>query len=85
LLLSREIPSTADQKIFQANCTIPEILSQLKVNDNIWFDDGKIGAKVKSLSPEGVLLEITHARTKGEKLRPDKGINFPIPLSISVL
>ncbi len=77
LLLSREIPSTADQKIFQANCTIPQILSQLKVNDNIWFDDGKIGAKVKSLSPEGVLLEITHARTKGEKLRPDKGINFP--------
>ena len=77
LLLSQEVPVNADKKIFKANCTIPEILSQLKVNDNVWIDDGKIGAKVKSLLSEGVILEITHARTKGEKLRPDKGINFP--------
>lgn len=77
LLLTPEIPVNADQKIFKANCTIPEILSQLKINDKVWIDDGKIGARVKSLLPEGVLLEVTHARTKGEKLRPDKGINFP--------
>ncbi|MGB5633398.1 MAG: pyruvate kinase [Waterburya sp.] len=77
LLLTPKIPLDADQKIFKANCTIPEILSQLKVNHHLWIDDGKIGAKVKSLSPEGVMLEITHARSKGEKLRPDKGINFP--------
>ncbi|MDJ0903663.1 MAG: pyruvate kinase [Xenococcus sp. MO_188.B8] len=77
LLLSQEEPLTADKKIFKANCTIPEILGQLKVKAQVWIDDGKIGARVKSLSPEGVLLEITHTRTKGEKLRPDKGINFP--------
>ena len=77
LLLTKEIPLTADKRIFKANCTIPEILSQLEVNAKVWIDDGKIGAKVASLSPEGVLLEITHARTKGKKLRPDKGINFP--------
>ncbi len=77
LLLSKEEPITADKKIFQANCTIPEILGQLKVNAQVWIDDGKIGARVKSLLPEGVLLEITHARAKGEKLRSDKGINFP--------
>ena len=77
LLLTPEISPSADKKIFQANCTIPEILSQLRVGDRIWIDDGKIGAKVKSLLPEGVLLEITHARSKGEKLRSDKGVNFP--------
>ena len=77
LLLTKAIPQKVDKKIFQASCTIPEILSQLKVGDRVWIDDGKIGAKVKSLLPEGVLLEITQARTKGEKLRPDKGINFP--------
>ena len=77
LLLSQTAPVAADKHIFQANCTIPEILSQLKVNAQVWIDDGKIGAEVLSLLSEGVLLEITHARTKGEKLRPDKGINFP--------
>ncbi|MGK7948798.1 MAG: pyruvate kinase [Xenococcaceae cyanobacterium] len=77
LLLTPEIPIDADKKIFKANCTIPEILTQLKVNDRVWIDDGKIGAKVTSLLPEGVLLEIDRARTKGEKLRSDKGINFP--------
>ena len=77
LLLSKKVPITADAKIFKANCTIPEILSQLEINHSVWINDGKIGARVKSLLPEGVLLEITHARTKGEKLRPDKGINFP--------
>ena len=77
LLLSKEIPLDSDKKIFKASCTIPEILSQLEVDDRVWIDDGKIGAKVKSLLPEGVLLEIIHARSKGEKLRADKGINFP--------
>ncbi|MGF1541500.1 MAG: pyruvate kinase [Pleurocapsa sp.] len=77
LLLTQKIPLEADKKIFKANCTIPEILSQLAVNNQVWLDDGKIGARVKSLLPEGVLLEITHARTKGEKLLSDKGINFP--------
>ena len=77
LLLTQEIPVAADKHIFKANCTIPEILSQLEVNAQVWIDDGKIGAKVKSLFPKGVLLEITQARNKGEKLRSDKGINFP--------
>ena len=77
LLLSKKVPITVDKKIFQANCTIPEILSQLEAGHAVWIDDGKIGARVKSLLPDGVLLEITHARTKGEKLRSDKGINFP--------
>ena len=77
LLLSQEVPLHRNKNIVQANCNIPEILSQLRVNDRVWIDDGKIGAKVTSLLPEGVLLEITHARNKGEKLRPDKGINFP--------
>ncbi len=77
LLLTKKIPVAGDKRIFKANCTIPEILEQLEVNAQVWIDDGKIGAKVKSLLPEGVLLEITHARNKGEKLRSDKGINFP--------
>ncbi|MGK7899688.1 MAG: pyruvate kinase [Xenococcus sp. (in: cyanobacteria)] len=77
LFLSQAEPTATDKKIFQANCTIPEILAQVKVNAQVWIDDGKIGGRVKSVSPEGILLQITHARAKGEKLRSDKGINFP--------
>ena len=77
LQLTRDLPKIPVQNTFQANCTIPEILSQLEVGTRVWIDDGKIGTQVESLLPEGVLLRITHARPKGEKLRPDKGINFP--------
>ena len=52
-------------------------MSQLEIGTRVWIDDGKIGAKIESLLPDGVLLRITHARPKGEKLRADKGINFP--------
>ncbi len=77
LQLTCDLPTNPSPHTFQAKCSIPEILSQLEVGTRVWIDDGKIGAKVESLSPEGVLLCITHARPKGEKLRPDKGLNFP--------
>ncbi|GAB4542053.1 MAG: pyruvate kinase [Pleurocapsa sp.] len=77
LQLTRNLPTSPIEHIFQANCTIPEILSELATGTRVWIDDGKIGAEVESIIPEGVLLRITHARPKGEKLRPDKGINFP--------
>ncbi len=77
ILLTSDLPINADENVFQANCTIPDILSQLEIGTKVWIDDGKIGAQVESLLPGGILLNITHARPKGEKLRTDKGINFP--------
>ena len=53
------------------------ILAELKAGAAVWIDDGKIGAVVESLSDHGALLRITHARSKGTLLRPDKGVNFP--------
>ncbi len=64
-------------KYMQATCTIPEVIDSLNVGAQVWIDDGHIGAYVESLTDEGVLLKITHARHKGNKLLPDKGINFP--------
>lgn len=77
LQLTSNIPTTPAKNTFQASCTIPEILSQLEIGTRVWIDDGKIGAKVEFLLPDGVLLRITQARPQGEKLRADKGINFP--------
>jgi pyruvate kinase len=77
LLLTRDLPTTNNSICFQANCTIPEVLDQLEVGASVWIDDGHIGAKVESITEEGVLLRIVHARFKGEKIGTNKGLNFP--------
>jgi len=77
LVLTRDTPSMADDTCFQANCTLPGVLDQLQVGATAWIDDGHIGARVESLTDQGVLLRITHASLKGSKLKQDKGLNFP--------
>ena len=58
-------------------CTLPEVFNDLQVNEPIWFDDGKIGGRIVSVSAEGAEVEITHALPLGSKLGADKGINLP--------
>lgn len=77
LLLTRRPPTTAKPSHFQAHCTLPEILDQLQIGALVWIDDGRVGACVESSTEEGALLRIIQARSKGEKLRSDKGLNFP--------
>ncbi|WP_375329422.1 pyruvate kinase [Microcystis sp. BLCC-F210] len=77
LLLTTQPPHTAHPQYFQANCSQPEIIPQIPVGAKVWIDDGHIGAEVIAIMPEGLLLKITHAREKGEKLKADKGLNFP--------
>lgn len=77
LLLTRDLPTTIGSTCFQANCTLPEVLDQLQVGEAVWIDDGHIGARIESITKEGVLLRVTHASLKGDKLLPDKGLNFP--------
>ena len=57
--------------------TIPEIFDDVRQGDAICFDDGKIGGVIEKIEETQVLVKITHARLAGEKLRADKGINFP--------
>ncbi|NJO57781.1 MAG: hypothetical protein HC836_05225 [Richelia sp. RM2_1_2] len=85
LLLRRELPDLELQNdsnlltpgFWQATCTIPSIIDRLERGANIWIDDGRIGGYVECLTPDGVVLKITHARDKGEKISADKGLNFP--------
>lgn len=57
--------------------TEPRVLESLRVGDPVWIDDGKIGAVVTELLPDGVLLRINHVPPNGERLRGDKGLNLP--------
>ena len=76
LVLTHDSPKS-HPKDFQASCTLPEVLDRLQVDTTVWIDDGKIGAQVESITKKGVHLCITHASLKGNKLSPDKGLNFP--------
>jgi pyruvate kinase len=58
-------------------CTLPEVFEDVRCGEAIWFDDGKIGGVIESIEPECATVKITRARECGEKLRGDKGINFP--------
>jgi pyruvate kinase len=67
-------------------CTLPMVLTQIRVGDPIWFDDGRIGGTVTSASASQVDIEITQAREGGESLAGDKGINLPTtPLRLPAL
>jgi pyruvate kinase len=57
--------------------SLPEIFSDVGAGESIWFDDGKIGGVIRSVNPNAIEVEITRARTKGENLWADKGINLP--------
>jgi len=79
ILLTRSQPLTPNPSLpsCQISCTLPEVIDQLQIGASVWIDDGHLGARVTERIPEGVILQVTQARPKGEKLRPDKGLNFP--------
>jgi len=58
-------------------CTLPEIFGDVRQKERIFFDDGKLGGIVREVSPDGLRIEITHARSGKGKLRSDRGINLP--------
>lgn len=64
-------------EVARIGLSCPEIIDDLQVGHRVFIDDGKIGATVEALTPEGALLHITQARAGGEKVRGAKGLNFP--------
>lgn len=58
-------------------CTLPEVFGLLKSGERTFFDDGRIQGRICESSAESLLVDITHARPRGPKLRAEKGINLP--------
>ena len=56
--------------------TFPELLEGLMPGKEVWINDGKIGTRVVAAEDGRVDLEVFSARAKGERLRPEKGVNF---------
>lgn len=76
LLLAADIDSLPKGRI-AIQPTFPQIVDALEIGAPIWINDGKIGARVVAKAKGEAELEITCARARGHRLRPEKGLNFP--------
>jgi pyruvate kinase len=64
----------------------PQIVAQLRPGAEVCFDDGKATGRVATVDETGAEIEIVAARTKGLRLKPGKGVNFPaLDLDLSPL
>jgi pyruvate kinase len=61
----------------RAYCRLPEIFPALQPGQRVMIDEGRIGARVVKADKNGAVLHVDHARPTGEKLRAQKGLNFP--------
>lgn len=77
LFINHHSPDHSEKYPYQLTCTLPRVLHQVTVGESVWFDDGKIGTVITEITPEGIALEVRHVRSGGQKLRKEKGINFP--------
>jgi pyruvate kinase len=58
-------------------CTLPSILKDLKIDERVFFDDGKMLAIVTLQGRSHVLLQVVQTQKSVFKLKSDKGINLP--------
>ena len=59
-------------------CSIPEIISSLKVGESVLVDDGKIEGEVETITDDGVIVRVKKLKLqKGVKIKAEKGLNFP--------
>jgi pyruvate kinase len=91
LLLTRDcspapvgFPDEAGQPIPRIGCTLPEVFDHARPGHAVYFDDGKIGARVVSVDRDVLTVCIEHPELGGVRLRAGKGINMPdteLPIS----
>ena len=77
LTLAAETPAQLRAGEIVIRMSLPEILDQLKVGARVFLDDGRIGTRIERIDGNQATLQIETARVKGEKLRLNKGLNFP--------
>ncbi|HEX6132409.1 MAG TPA: pyruvate kinase [Longimicrobiales bacterium] len=77
LVCGSEKPPAREGSLPRIACSAPALFDAAQPGQPIWFDDGAIGGIIEHHTDGGLLIRVTHARTGGSKLRPDRGINVP--------
>jgi pyruvate kinase len=57
--------------------SFPDVLDRLRPGLSVWINDGRIRCRIVEPCRDGWVLEVTGAREKGERLKPEKGIGLP--------
>lgn len=70
-------PSARATERVEVTLSHPELIDALKIGAMVHFDDGTLGARVVELENGEAELLVTHARAKGARLGPEKGVNLP--------
>ncbi len=60
------------------SCTLPEIFNDVKLNEPVFLDDGKIEGVIEKVNAAEIHIRITYSKTSGSKLKEGKGINLPV-------
>jgi pyruvate kinase len=68
---------SGESEMAEATLAPSILLEVLEAGQTVFINDGKIGARAVSVEPGRATLEIFRAREKGEKLKPEKGVNLP--------
>jgi pyruvate kinase len=76
-LIARGKPHATDEVPFAATVSVPEIVTRIAVGHRVRYDDGKLEGVVEATGPNEAILRVTHTKTGGVKLKPEKGLNVP--------
>ncbi len=79
LRLQRDMaPQPATQQSpHRIGCSLEAAFTDAQVGQPVLFDDGKIAGTIREVTGSEIVVDITRAGVGGEKLRAEKGINFP--------
>lgn len=58
-------------------CQPAEVFDDLRVGQSVYIDEGRIAARIEALDPQGARLRVLHTRPGGDRIRGEKGVNFP--------
>lgn len=59
------------------SCTLPEVFQDVKPNEPVSLNDGKIEGIIEKVNEDEIHVRISYAKNLGSKLKADKGINLP--------
>jgi pyruvate kinase len=86
ILITFEPPTPRPDFAFQASCGEPEALRGVPIGAPASIRDGRIVGEIVERRPEGLVLAVARVGPKGQRLQPDRGINFPgTPLQLPPL
>jgi pyruvate kinase len=57
--------------------TLPALVDDARAGQTIWFDDGRIGGRIREVAVDHLHVEIVTASPDGSRLGAEKGINVP--------